>query len=78
MPLLQKQKNMRTGQCFLFHFSEDANDFKGYFFTGLIDDGKYVMCEMLPPHRINPLTSYMRISEADWTEGLSNGKIELI
>ena len=32
---------IQKGQCFVYHFSEDNQ--KGYFFTGIIDKGKYVM-----------------------------------
>ena len=67
---------MRKGQCFLYHFSKEK--FKGYFYTGLQDEGEYVFCEMVAAHLINPETSFMKLSEQKWNEGLANGTIELI
>lgn len=66
---------IRKGQCFVFHFSEDKQ--KGYFFTGIVDNGKYVMCEMVPPHKMTQ-DSFWKMTEEYYKENLENGKIELI
>lgn len=67
---------MRKGQCFLYYFSKD--NFKGYFYTGLQDEGNYVFCEMVSADKIDPKTSFMKLSEEKWNEGINNGTIELI
>lgn len=66
---------IQKGQCFVYHFSEDNQ--KGYFFTGIIDKGEYVMCEMVPPHKMT-MDSFCNMSEEYFTENINNGKIELI
>ncbi len=67
---------IHKGQCFVYHFSEDNQ--KGYFFTGIIDKGEYVMCEMLPAYKLNAETSFWKMSEEFLIESLNNGRIELI
>lgn len=37
-------RTLTQGQCFTYRFSE--GNIKGYFFTGIIDKGYYIMCEM--------------------------------
>ena len=63
------------GQCFTFRFSED--NIKGYFFTGIIDKGTYVMCEMVLPHQMND-NSFWKMTESFFEEAIESVKIELI
>ncbi len=66
---------MRTGQCFIINNGDST---KGYFFTGLYDGGKLVMCEMVSrPERITR-DSYLLISEDAFNEAVTAGRIELI
>lgn len=66
---------IHKGQCFVYHISEDKQ--KVYFFTGIIDNGEYVMCEMVLPHQMTK-DSFWNMSEEYFTENLNYGKIELI
>lgn len=66
---------MKTGQCFITH---NGNSTKGYFFTGLIDGGKLVMCEMVSrPEQITK-DSYRLLSEGEFNKAVKAGTIELI
>ena len=66
---------MRTGQCFITHNGDTT---KGYFYTGLIDGGKLVMCEMVSrPEQITK-DSYWLLSEAEFNKAVEAGTIELI
>lgn len=63
------------GQCFTYEHGKDI--IKGYFFTGIIEDGYMVMCEMVPPHKMNA-KSFWKISESFFNESIECGKLELI
>ena len=67
---------LQQGQCFIAKLSE--RETKGYFFTGLYDGGKLVMCEMV--NRPEQITrgSYMLVSEDEFNEAVKAGRIELI
>ena len=66
---------MRTGQCFIIH---NEGTIKGYFFTGLYDGGKLVMCEMVSRPENITCDSYWLVSEDYFNEAVKSGKIELI
>jgi hypothetical protein len=67
---------MKVGQCFSFKFSED--NVKGYFFTGEFDnEGKMIMCEMLPKEEID-FTSFWRMSKIYFDNKVKEGIIKLI
>lgn len=68
-------RTLTQGQCFTYKFSED--NIKGYFFTGIIDNGTYVMCEMVLPHQMND-NSFWKMTESFFNEAIETGKIELI
>ena len=68
-------RTLTQGQCFTYRFSE--GNIKGYFFTGIIDKGYYVMCEMVLPHQMND-TSFWKMTESFFNEAIESGKIELI
>jgi len=63
------------GQCFTYE--HEKGNIKGYFFTGIIEDGYLVMCEMVPPHKMNA-TSFWKMSEPFFNESIKCGKLELI
>lgn len=66
---------MRTGQCFIINNGDST---KGYFFTGLYDGGKLVMCEMVSrPEQIRR-DSYMLVSEDEFNDAVTTGRFELI
>lgn len=67
---------MQTGQCFIYHFSDENR--KGYFFTGLIDRGQLVMCEMV--RRVEDITpaSYWLMTQEYFDDAVKSGRIELI
>jgi hypothetical protein len=67
---------MKTGQCFIYNFTVENR--KGYFFTGLIDNGLLVMCEMV--RRVEDITpaSYWKMSQEYFDEAVKSGRIELI
>lgn len=67
--------SITKGQCFTFRFSEDK--IKGYFFTGIIEEGYYVMCEMVPPHKMNK-RSFWRMTENFIKEAIDAGRIEFL
>ena len=67
---------MRTGQCFITH-KEDSS-IKGYFFTGLHDNGKLVMCEMVRRPEEITKDSYWLLSEDEFDKAVEAGTIELI
>lgn len=67
---------LQTGQCFIFHFPQRR--VKGYFFTGIVDDGDLVMCEMVPAHKMDPVASFWKMSETFFNENMQRGTIELI
>ena len=67
--------SITTGQCFTFRFSEDK--IKGYFFTGIIEEEYYVMCEMVPPHKMNK-ESFWRMTEDFINEAIEAGKMEFL
>ena len=69
------ENTLREGQCFTYKFDED--NIKGYFFTGIIDKGSMVMCEMVLPHQMNE-NSFWRMSESFFERALESGTIELI
>ena len=66
---------MRTGQCFITH---NGNAIKGYFFTGLNDNGKLVMCEMVRRPEEITKDSYWLLSEDEINKAVEAGTIELI
>ena len=68
-------RTLTQGQCFTYRFSED--NVKGYFFTGIIDKGTYVMCEMVLPHQMT-YNSFWKMSENFLNEAIESGKIEMI
>ena len=37
-----------------------------------------MFCEMVAADKIDPKTSFMKLSEEKWNEGINNGTIELI
>lgn len=66
---------MRTGQCFIINNGDST---KGYFFTGLYDGGKLVMCEMVSrPEQITE-ESYLLVGEDEFNEAVKAGRYELI
>ena len=67
---------MRTGQCFITH-NEDSS-IKGYFFTGLFDEGKLVMCEMVRSPKEITKDSYLLLSEDEFNKAVESGTIEII
>lgn len=71
---------MKTGQCFVYHYSDGSR--KGFFFTGIKEQENgetiFVMCEMLPADKINPKTSFWRMAENYYNQKLADGTIELI
>ena len=67
--------SITKGQCFTFRFSEDK--IKGYFFTGIIEEEYYVMCEMVPPHKMNK-ESFWRMTEDFINEAIEAGKMEFL
>ena len=66
---------MRTGQCFVTH---NGDAIKGYFFTGLYDGGKMVMCEMVRRPEEITKDSYWLLSEDEFNKAVKVGTIELI
>ena len=68
-------RTLTQGQCFTYRFGKD--NIKGYFYTGIIDNGAYVMCEMVLPHQMND-NSFWKMTESFFEEAIESGKIELI
>ncbi len=66
---------MKIGQCFIYHFTDDNT--KGYFFTGIIDNGYLVMCEMVAPHQMTA-ASFWKMTEDYFNDSVKTGQIELL
>lgn len=62
------------GQCFSYQFGEER---KNYFFTGIVEDGRMIMCEMVPPSELTP-TSLWKMSERFFKQSQEEGKLQLM